>query len=415
MVKPSLFPRHLEPGLRDALADTPVLVVVGARQTGKSTLVKSLIGPKFKAEYVTFDDVTVRAAAQADPAGFLAGYTGPLVLDEVQYVPELFPQIKLRVDENRRPGTFVLTGSANVLLLPKISESLAGRSEQFTLWPLSQGELAGKREGFIDALFADRLRTVRDRADIRRDVLRRALRGGYPEIMTRGQSARRAAWFRSYTTTILQRDVRELTQISNPQDLTRLLTMLAARVGSPTNVLDISRSLDLPHMTVRRYLATLQRLYFVHELPGWSGGLNSRVTQRPKAYVPDSGLLGYLMGVDVSRFEKDPVLAGALFENFVIGELERQRGWSKTTVAAYHFRTTATEVDAVLERPDGMLVGVEVKTASSVAASDFNGLRALESRAKKKFHRGVVLYSGADTVPFAANLHAMPISSLWLL
>jgi len=392
-----------------------VLVVVGARQTGKSTLVKSLIGPKFKAEYITFDDVTVRAAAQADPAGFLAGYTGPVVLDEVQYVPELFPQIKLRVDNNRRPGMYVLTGSANVLLLPKISESLAGRSEHFTLWPLSQGELAGKPEGFIDALFADRLRTVRDRADVRRDVLRRALRGGYPEIMTRGQPARRAAWFRSYTTTILQRDVRELTQISNPPDLTRLLTMLAARVGSPMNVLDISRSLDLPHMTVRRYLAILQRLYFVHELPGWSGGLNSRVTQRPKAYIPDSGLLGSLMGVDGSRFEKDPVLSGALLENFVIGELERQRGWSKTTVATYHFRTTAREVDAVLERPDGMLVGIEVKTASSVAASDFNGLRALEARAKRKFHRGVILYSGARTVPFAANLHAMPISSLWLL
>src|SRR5712691_6875917 len=158
MVRRSLFPRYLEPALRDALVDTPVLVVVGARQTGKSTLVKSLVGPKFKAEYITFDDVTARAAAQADPVGFLAGYTGPLILDEVQYVRELLPQIKLRVDADRRPGMYVLTGSANVLLLPKISESLAGRSEHFTLWPLSQGELSGKREGFIDAIFADRLK-----------------------------------------------------------------------------------------------------------------------------------------------------------------------------------------------------------------------------------------------------------------
>lgn len=415
MVRRSLFPRFLEPPLRDALADTPVLFVVGARQTGKSTLVKGLIGGSFKAEYITFDDVTARAAAQADPAGFLAGHAGPLILDEVQHVPELFPQIKLRVDTDRRPGMYVLTGSANVLLLPKISESLAGRIEHFTLWPLSQGELSGRREGFIDAVFAERLRPVHEAKDIRRDVIRRALRGGYPEMMARAQPERRAAWLRAYTTTILQRDVRELTQISNPQDLTRLLTMLASRVASPLNVLDVSRSLDIPHMSVRRYLATLEHLFFVYEIPGWSGGLNSRVTQRPKAYLPDSGLLGYLMGVDAARFEKDPILAGHLLENFVLGELERQRGWNKTAVTTYHFRTTATEVDVVLECPDGTLVGVEVKAASSVGASDFKGLRALEARAKKKFHRGVVLHTGARTVPFAANLHAMPLSALWRL
>lgn len=310
---------------------------------------------------------------------------------------------------------YVLTGSANVLLLPKISESLAGRSEHFTLWPLSQGELAGKRERFIDAVFAPRLPSVHEKTGIRRDVLRRALRGGYPEMMARTQPARRAAWFRSYTTTILQRDVRELTQISNPQDLTRLLTMIAARVASPLNVVDISRSLDIPHMTARRYLTILERLYFAYEIPGWSGGLNSRVIQRPKAYVPDSGLLGYLMGVDIARFEKDPVLAGNLLENFVLGELERQRGWSKAAISTHHFRTTATEVDAVLQRPDGLLVGVEVKASSSVDSSDFTGLRALEARAKRKFHRGVVLHGGTETVPFAANLHAMPISALWRL
>ena len=135
----------------------------------------------------------------------------------------------------------------------------------------------------------------------------------------------------------------------------------------------------------------------------------------PKAYLPDSGLLGHLMGVDEARFERDPVLAGTLLENFVLGELERQRGWNRTAVTTYHFRTTATEVDVVLERPDGKLVGVEVKAASSVGAGDFKGLHALETRAKKKFHRGVVLYGGARTVPFAANLHAMPMSALWRL
>lgn len=415
MVRTALFPRYVESSVRDALTDTAVLVVVGARQTGKTTLVQSLRGSTFKAEYVTFDDLTARAAARADPAGFLAGYTGPLVLDEVQYVPELFPQIKLRVDATHHPGMYVLTGSANVLLLPRISESLAGRSEHFTLWPLSQGELAGRREGFIDALFTDRLRTVHEATDIRRDVIRRALRGGYPEIMGRRRADRRSAWFRSYTTTILQRDVRELTQISQPQDVTRLLAIVAARVGSALNVLEVSRSLNLPHMTVRRYLTLLERLFFIHPIPGWSGGLNARVTQHPKAYLPDSGLLGHLIGVDVTRFEKDPTLAGALIENFVVGELERQRGWSASTVTLYHFRTTTNEVDSVLERPDGMVVGVEVKAASSVDSGDFAGLRVLAARAGTKFHRGVVLYTGTRTVPFGQNLHAIPISALWRL
>src|SRR5581483_1461188 len=371
MAAPVLFPRHLEPSLREALADTPAIVLVGARQTGKSTLVRALIGTRFRADYVTFDDLNARAAARADPAGFLAGHAGPVILDEVQHVPELFPQIKLRVDTDRRAGMFVLTGSANVLLLPTISESLAGRSEHFTLWPLSQGELASKRESFVDALFAERLRSAEEHSDIRGDVLRRALRGGYPEIIRRTSADRRSAWFRSYTTTILQRDIRDLTQIGQPQELSRLLAIVAARVGSPLNVLDISRALGLPHVTVRRYLTILERLYFIYRVPGWSGGLNARVTHHPKAYLPDSGLLGHLMGVALPRFERDPTLAGSLVENFVVGEIERQREWNRSPTTTYHFRDATNEVDVVLERPDGAVVGIEVKAASSVGSADF--------------------------------------------
>lgn len=413
MGKAKLFPRHISPALHAGLKDTPILILVGARQTGKSTLAKGLIGPSFTAEYVTFDDVTARAAAQADPAGFLAGYAGPLILDEVQHAPDLFSQLKARVDHDRRPGQYVLTGSANVLLLPKIAESLAGRSELFTLWPLSQGELASRRETFLDMLFKDRIATVSEPADIRRDVLRRALRGGYPDVISRARADRREAWFRAYTTTILQRDVRDLTEIDRPQDLTRILRVVATRAGSPLNVLEVSRALRIPHMTVRRYLTILERLYFVFTVPGWSGGLNTRVTQHPKAFVPDSGLLAHLMGIDIGRFDHDPTLAGALLESFVVGEVERQRGWSRTVVSLYYFRSGPSEVDIVLERADGRLVGLEVKTASSVGAGDFAGLRVLAERAKTKFHRGVVLYTGARTVGFGKNLHALPLSAMW--
>ncbi len=413
MGKTKLFPRHIAPAVRASLKDTPILVLVGARQTGKSTLAKGLIGPSFGAEYVTFDDVTARAAAQADPAGFLAGYVGPLILDEVQHVPDLFSQLKARVDEDRRPGRYVLTGSANVLLLPKIAESLAGRSELFTLWPLSQGELSGRKETFLDMLFEDRIPAVSERTDIRRDVLRRALRGGYPEVISRARADRRHAWFRAYTTTILQRDVRELTEIDKPQDLTRILRVVAARAGSALNVLELSRALGIPHMTVRRYLTILERLYFVLMVPGWSGGLGTRLRQHPKAYVSDSGLLANLMGIDIGRFDHDPILTGALLETFVVGEVERQRGWSQVTVSLHYFRSGPSEVDIVLERPDGKLVGLEVKAASSVGAGDFSGLRVLAERAKTKLHRGVVLYTGARTVGFGKNLHALPLSALW--
>lgn len=406
-----LFRRWLAEPLGRAMRDTPIVVVLGARQVGKSTLARELVATRDA--YVTLDDLTVRAAASADPAGFLAAQQLPVVLDEVQHVPELFRQLKLRVDEDRLSGSFVLTGSANVLLLPRIGESLAGRSEYFTLWPLSQGELAGSRERFVDAMFGTRLAPHTERTDVRRDVIRRALRGGYPEVVLRADEPRRSAWFRAYLTAIIQRDVRDISNIDRPGDLALLLRTIAARVGSPLNVLDVSRTLGIPHMTVRRHLAILERLFLVHQLPGWSGGLNSRIAQRPKAYVVDSGLHAHLMGVDLARFDRDPVLAGALLENFVVGEIARQLGWSATRATLHHFRAATTEVDLVLERSDGSVVGVEVKASGSVNAGDLGGLRALAARAGKKFHRGVLLYTGTKTVPFAENVHAMPISVIW--
>jgi len=410
----NLLKRNSEPELRAALEDTPVVVLTGARQTGKSTLAKAVRGPNFKAQYVTLDDLATRSAALSDPEGFIAGQPTPLVIDEVQHAPLLFPAIKKAVDEDRRPGMFLLTGSANVLLLPKISESLAGRSQHFTLWPFSQGELAGRRETFADRLFQARSVSLQESGDLRRDLLRRALRGGFPEIITRPQPRRRGAWFQSYVQSLLERDVRELSKVEGLAELPRLLSLLAARSASILNNSELSRVLGLNVKTLGRYLTLLERLYLVAKVPSWSGNLGHRVVQHPKIVITDTGLLAHLQGVDLARYDNDPTLAGGLLETFVVTELLRQTGWQSNVVKLHHFRShTGEEADIVLERRDGSLVGIEVKAAASVDASDLRGLRALGAAVGRKFVRGVLLYTGRETVPFAANLHALPMSALW--
>lgn len=255
--------RHSEQGILAALADSPVVLLVGARQVGKSTLIQA---PQFlsgKRRFFTFDDANVLASAKADPAGFLNAHPEPLILDEVQRVPELFLAIKASVDKNRSPGRFLLSGSANVLFLPKLADSLAGRMEVLTLWPFSQGEIDGVREGFVDAVFASalpKLRTV-TAWDERNEVQRRVLRGGFPEIQSRAASERRKAWFGSYLTTIMQRDVRDLSQIEDLASVPRLLSILAARVGGLLNTADVSRSAGIPQTTLKRYLSLLATVF----------------------------------------------------------------------------------------------------------------------------------------------------------
>jgi len=410
----AIFRRNLERRLRDALADTPVVVLTGARQTGKTTLVQRLIGPKYRARYVTFDDLATRAAARSDPRGFLEGEGRPLIVDEVQHAPDLLPAIKEVVDRHREPGSFVLTGSANVLLLPQISESLAGRSEYLTLWPLSQGELARREERFLDHAFDERAPRASETGDLRRDSLRRALRGGFPEAIRRDTPARRGTWFTSYVTGLLERDVRSLANIEQLSEMPDLLAILAARSAGILNASELARVTGMNIKTLTRYLALLERLYLVRRLPAWSGGLATRAIQHPKIVLTDSGLLAHLQGVELERYQRDPVLAGALLETFVIGELERQRGWNATDVRLHHYRSyRGEEVDLVLERRDGEVVGVEVKARATPDASDFRGLRALASLAPRKFRRGIVLYTGHETIPFGKDLAAVPVSSLW--
>jgi len=406
--------RNVETSLLAALSDTPVVLLKGARQAGKSTLVRDLLAERHSATYLTLDDAAVLSAASADPAGFIDGLGGSVVIDEVQRVPELFLAIKAAVDRDRRPGRFLLTGSADVMLLPRVADALVGRVEPLTLWPLSQGELAGMRETFVDAVLSPALDVSSPASEGRLDLLDRIVSGGFPEAVARKSEARRRAWFGSYLTTVLQRDVRDLAQIEGLTALPRLLSLVAARSGSLLNASELSRTSGLPNTTLRRYLVLFETAFLVHLLPAWAAGLESRLVKSPRVHLCDSGLACHLMGVDPQRLRDDPNLVVPLLEGFVTMELRKQSGWSRAHVSLYHFRTHAgQEVDLVMESDDGAVVGIEVKAASTVGARDFKGLRALQEVAGARFRRGIVLYGGRQLIPYAPNLHAVPLESLW--
>jgi predicted AAA+ superfamily ATPase len=413
--------RNITEELLAALADTPVVALNGARQTGKSTLARTLAQSDHPATYLTMDDADVLDAATRDAAAFLRGLPGPVILDEVQRVPELLLAIKAAVDRNRVPGRFFLTGSAQLLLLPRLADTLAGRIEVLTLWPFSQGELAGVRESFIARAFSDGEQmpsgattgpasTALD-PDHLVDVL---AGGGFPEAVARSSPARRAAWFSSYVTTVTERTIRDVAEIAGFPDLRRLLAALAARSGSLLNFADLSRTLGMPQTTLKRYASLLEIAFLVQRLPAWSVNVTSRLVKTPKAYVTDSGLLVHLIGADSSRLRVDRDLLGQVLESFVVGELYRQSTWSEPPVRLYHFRTHAGRgVDIVLEAPGGRVVGVEVKLTASPGSADFDGLRALAEEAGRRFVRGVVLCRCERSIPFGPRLQTMPLSELW--
>ncbi len=405
-----LTPRKLTAAARAALSEAPVVFLGGPRQSGKSTLAQQLIPPT---RYVTLDDAVPLAAATSDPDGFVSGLTHGSAIDEVQRAPDLLRAIKASVDRDRRVGRFLLTGSADVFAVPRVAESLAGRMRILTLWPLAEAELAGSTGGLVDTLFQAGALDLNVPSTSRTDVVERAVRGGYPEVLRLTPDGR-DRWFESYIAAITLRDVRDLADVRGITQLPQLLRLLAARASTILNAAELSRSSGVPQSTLGRYLALLEATYIVRLVPAWAGSLSTRLTKHPKIALCDSGLVAHLQGIDLARLTRDEHLAGPLLENFAFMELTKLASWSRARPNLYHFRSVARdEVDIVLERRDGSVVGVEVKAAASVSSSDFSGLRALAESLKRKFVRGVVIHSGARVVPFAENLHAVPFAALW--
>lgn len=407
--------RHLSSNCLEALADTPVVLIAGARQTGKSTLARELAaGMEHPMPFLTMDDPSTLLAARRSPDAFLEDAGAGCLIDEVQRAPELFLPLKKRVDAGRRAGRFLLTGSANVLTLPKIADSLAGRMEVQVLWPFSQGELEGRREGFVDACFArGRNEFSTDHVDWR-ELLERVVRGGYPEVLERGRAERRRAWWEAYLRTLLERDVRDLANIEGLHELPRLLQILAARIGGLQNFAEVGRIAGIATSSLKRYVALLRALFLHVEIPGWHRNLEKRLIKAPKTYLNDSGLASHLRGVDAKALVADRNRAGSLVENFVAMELVKQASWSRTRPAIHHYRdVSGNEVDFVLEAPDGRVVGIEVKCSSDLGNRDWRGLESLAETAGKELLKGVILYSGKQRLAFGKNLLALPMASLW--
>ncbi len=405
-----MIPRRITPKIFDALEFSPVVLLSGARQTGKTTLVKS-IALERNMHYVTLDDLTALQAAKSDPMGFLAGFGRPLVIDEVQRVPELLIAIKASVDRNRQPGQFLLTGSANALMLPKVSESLVGRMVILTLFPFSYDEIHGFENTIIDDLVEQKVTMSPQTKLSKIELFNLILTGGYPELQSILKPEQRKSWFQSYISTILQRDIQDLAKINGFYDMPRLFSFLAYQVSSLLNLSSLSRDLGIPVSTLKRYVALLEAIFLIHRLPAWFSNVGKRLIKTPKVFFNDSGLLAHLLGVNSGNLEDNPKISGQLFESFIFQELMKQISWSKTQPKLYYFRTASgKEVDFILQTNDGQIIGLEVKMKETIQNKDFDGLRELMNLTKKQFKAGYVITTGQEMVPFGQKLFTLPLS-----
>lgn len=406
------FPRHLAIRLREALRDTPAVLIHGPRQSGKTTLART-VGEARGYRYVSFDDDVVRIAAKGDPVGFVDDLSARTILDEVQRVPEIFTALKSVIDRRRTPGRFILTGSANVLLVPHLADSLAGRMGILRLHPLAQVEIEARRPLFIDALFRGGFKTgLVERLGT--NLVDRIVAGGYPAALIRRSPARSRAWYRDYVETQIQRDVRDLTRIHSLDALPKLLTLAASQTARLINVADLAAPFELTRQTIHEYVTLLEHVFLLDRLPSWHTNRLSRLVKRPKLHMGDTGVACALLGTDAAGLNKDRQLLGYLLETFVLQELRRQASWRPMPPRFFHFRDRDDfEVDIVIEDGHSAVAGVEVKAAATVGERDFRGLRKLREAAGARFVGGVVLYDGSATIKFYDGLFAVPVRRLW--
>jgi uncharacterized protein len=405
-----MFERFVERRVEEALADTPVVLIVGPRRAGKTTLVRKM-GESGRT-YITLDDQTALEAAQSDPAGFIRGLDRAII-DEIQRAPDLLLAIKKTVDEDYRPGRFLLTGSANVLTLPRVADSLAGRMETIQMLPLARAEIEGRTPTFLEHLFAGTLRSQRD-ATLGDDLVQLVLLGGFPEAISRDNERRRQDWSRSYLTSVLTRDLRDIADVEKLTELPKFVRLLAEHSGQLVNYSQLGAGINVSHKTGQRYVGLLEQVFLIATVQPWFTNALKRIVKTPKLHFLDSGLLATVRGLSFERVKADRGTFGALLESFVFAEVLKLMTASDLRLTPHHFRDRdVREVDIVLERDDGMIAGIEVKASATVKTGDFGGLRSLAEACGDRFAFGVVLYDSADVVPFGDRLAAVPLSTLW--
>jgi predicted AAA+ superfamily ATPase len=407
-----LLPRRAQALVTEALADTRVVLVNGARQAGKSTLTRLATAGRPGTTVRLLDDPATLRAAQDEPTEFVE-HDGLMVIDEIQLAPELLRPIKVKVDLAPTPGQFLLTGSSRILALRTLPDALPGRMEIIELWPFSQGEMSEGPDRFIDAAFQHGPRLTHSSDWRRKDYLERVVVGGFPEAVRRAPR-RRAAFFDSYLSTLVERDVLEVSNIERRGDLLKLLALLASRAGQLLVPAALSSQSGLPRTTLVRYLELLASVFLIKTIPAWSSNLTRRAVGTPKLAFVDTGVASHLIGQDAARLAEPGGAAGPMMENLVVMELARQLTWSDEHGTLYHYRTKdGVEVDAVIETPDGRVIGIEVKAGATVRTEDLSGLRSLAGALGERFVAGFVLYTGPQTLPFGDKIRAVPLDALW--
>ena len=407
-----ILPRHAADSVRTALADTRVVLVNGARQCGKSTLVAKIADSR-DALWRNLDNAAAREAAAFDPTEFVAGGHDLMVIDEVQRVPELLLAIKETVDADPRPGRFLLTGSARVLSLRGLPDALPGRMETIELWPLSQGEIDESADGFVDAIFELGPDYRHESAETRNGYIDRLVRGGFPEAVAR-TGVRRERFLDSYVADIVNRDVMQLSEIERGHEMRALIRLIAARSGQLLVPGTLAGELGLAQPTIHRYLSLLEEVFLIKRVPAWSRNLSTRAVGTAKVAMVDSGIAANLLDLDAGALRRPASALGPLLEGFAAMEIARQLTWARQRAELYHYRTRdQVEVDLVLENRRGQVVAIDVKASSTVRADDFRGLHHLAARLGDDLIAGIVLYTGQQTLPFGPVFRAIPIGALW--
>ena len=405
-----MHPRFGKARIEEALEDTRVIMIAGPRQSGKTTLAAEIANKG--RPFLTLDDATQLDAAKRDPVGFLRD-VDRAVIDEVQRAPELLLAIKTEVDKDKRPGRFLLTGSANLMTVPTVAESLAGRMEIFQLLPLSQAEIRRGQGRFLDDAFSGKTPNAGEPV-LGKNLVELVLTGGYPEALERAGWPRRQDWHFSYLDATIQRDVRDIASVEQIASMPKLLRALAECTGQLVNYSGIGSALGMNHVTTRKYMQIFESLYLIASLQPWFTNKLKRMTKSPKLHFLDSGLLSTLKGISPEQIENDRTKFGAVLETFVFGEIRKLASWSNQRYLFSHFRNKdGNEVDLVIENFRGEVLGIEVKAAATVRNADFSGLRKLASACGESFVQGIVLYDHDQAVTFGENLCAAPIASLW--
>lgn len=410
MDAPPLYRRLLDARIAEALTDTPVVLVAGPRQAGKTTLVQQMATKEMR--YLTLDDELTLLSARSDPTGMIRSLDRA-VIDEIQRAPQLLLSIKKSVDEDRRPGRFLLTGSANLMLLPTVADSLAGRMETLTLLPLSQSELHGNSANWIDTAFDGAFPEV-TKPLIGEEFVETVLQGGYPEAICRTVPRRRTTWVRQYIDAIVQRDVRDVASIDKLDQLPRFLRSLSEVSGQMCNYTRLGGNVGLDSKTAARYTGVLEQMYLLKRVEAWAGNRLKRMVKTPKLQFIDSGLLATLLDLGAAEVQKDRSRFGKVLETFVYSELLKHSLMAEGQYRLLYYRDIdMCEVDVVIENVSGQLIGIEVKSSATVSAGDFRGLKKLASVSGDLFKMGVLMYDGTETMPVGDKLWAAPFSTLW--